>query len=64
MRIEAGTKDRDTTWQLRRDAEDVKRRLSESQQEAVLLRKDRDQLKIDRNETLIKNAKEVEEERN
>ena len=64
MRIEAGTKDRDTTRQLRRDAEDVKRRLSESQQEAVLLRKDRDQLKIDRNETLIKNAKEVEEERN
>ena len=64
MRIEAGSKDRDTTRQLRRDAEEVKRRLSESQQEAVLLRKDRDQLKIDRNEMLIKNAKEVEEERN
>lgn len=64
MRIEDNSKDRDSARQLRRDAEEAKRRLSESQQEAVLLRKDRDQLKIERNEVLIKNAKEVEEERN
>ena len=64
MRIEDGSKDRDTARQLRRDTEEARRRLSEAQQEAVLLRRDRDQLKIERNEMLIKNAKEVEEERN
>lgn len=64
MRIEDNSKDRDTARQLRRDTEEARRRLSESQQETVLLRKDRDQLKIERNEMLIKNAKEVEEERN
>lgn len=44
--------------------DDLKRRLCESQQECLDLRKERDQLKIDKNELLIKNAKDVEEERN
>ena len=64
MRIEDSTKDRDQSRQLRRDVDDVKRRLCEAQQEAIELRKERDQLKIDKNELLIKNAKDVEEERN
>lgn len=49
---------------MRRDIDDLKRRLCESQQEALDLRKERDQFKIDKNELLIRNAKEVEEERN
>lgn len=64
LRIEDSTKDRDLSRQLRRDVDDVKRRLCEAQQEAIELRKERDQLKIDKNELLIKNAKDVEEERN
>lgn len=64
MRIEDNSKERDTARQLRRDTDEARRRLSEAQQDAVLLRKDRDQLKIERNEMLIKNAKDVEEERN
>ena len=64
MRIEDAGRDREQQRQLRRDADDLKRRLSESQQEALDLRKQRDQLKIDKNELLIKNAKDVEEERN
>ena len=49
---------------MRRDLDDHKRRLCDAQQESLDLRKERDQLKIDRNELLIKNAKDVEEERN
>jgi len=64
LRIEDSTKDRDQGRQLRRDVDDAKRRLCEAQQEAIELRKERDQLKIDKNELLIKNAKDVEEERN
>lgn len=64
MRIEDAGRDREQQRQLRRDVDDLKRRLSESQQEALDLRKQRDQLKIDKNELLIKNAKDVEEERN
>jgi len=49
---------------MRRDVDDQKRRLCDAQQEAMELRKERDQLKIDKNELLIKNAKDVEQERN
>mgnify|MGYP006874995356 CR=1 FL=1 len=49
---------------MRRDVDDAKRRLIEAQQEALDLRKERDLLKIEKNELLIKNAKDVEEERN
>lgn len=64
LRIEDASKDRELQRQLKRDVDDLKRRLCESQQEALDLRKERDQLKIIKNEQLIKNAKEVEEERN
>lgn len=64
LRIEDSYKDREQSRQLRRDLDDVKRRYCEAQQEALDLRKERDQLKIEKNELLIKNAKDVEEERN
>jgi len=64
LRIEDTYKDKEATRALRRDIDDVKRRLCEAQQEALDLRKERDQLKIDKNELIIKNAKDVEEERN
>ena len=64
MRIEDAGKHREQQRQLRRDVDDLKRRLSEAQSEGLDLRKQRDQLKIDKNELLIKNAKDVEEERN
>ena len=64
LRIEDSNREREQTRILRRDIDDLKRRLSESQQEALDLRKERDQLKIDKNELLIKNAKDLEEERN
>ena len=64
LRIEDSNRDREQTRILRRDIDDLKRRVSESQQEALDLRKERDQLKIDKNELLIKNAKDLEEERN
>lgn len=60
LRIEDIGKDRDVTRQLRRDIDDLKRRLGESQQESLDLRKERDQLKIDKNELLMKNARDVE----
>ena len=64
LRIEDSGKDREQTKAMRRDLDDHKRRLCDAQQESLDLRKERDQLKIDRNELLIKNAKDVEEERN
>ena len=64
LRIEDTYKDKEATRALRRDIDDVKRRLCEAQQEGLDLRKERDQLKIDKNELIIKNAKDVEEERN
>lgn len=64
LRIEDSYKDREQSRQLRRDLDDVKRRYCEAQQEALDLRKERDSLKIEKNELLIKNAKDVEEERN
>jgi hypothetical protein len=50
LRIEDASKDRELQRQLRRDVDDLKRRLCESQQESLDLRKERDQLKIDKNE--------------
>lgn len=64
LRIEDTYKDKEVTRGLRREIDDIKRRLCEAQQEALDLRKERDQLKIDKNELIIKNAKDVEEERN
>lgn len=42
LRIEDSSKDRDQSRQLRRDVDDIKRRLCEAQQEAIELRKERD----------------------
>jgi len=64
LRIEDGSKDREQVRTIRRDLDDLKRRLCDAQQEALDLRKERDQMKIEKNELLIKNAKDVEEERN
>jgi len=64
LRIEESGKEREHTRQLRRDLDDAKRRHCEEQLEAIELRKERDQLKIDKNELVMKNAKDVEEERN
>ena len=61
-RIEDTYKDKEVTRGLRREIDDIKRRLCEAQQEALDLRKERDQLKIDKNELIIKNAKDVEED--
>ena len=64
MRIEDSERGREQLRALRRDLDDQKRRVCDAQQEALELRKERDHLKIEKNELLIKNAKDVEEERN
>ena len=64
LRIEDSHKEKEVSRQLKREIDELKRRLAQEQQESLDLRKERDQLKIDRNEQIIKNAKDVEEERN
>jgi hypothetical protein len=64
LRIEDSSKEREHVRSMRRDLDDCKRRLCDTQQESLDLRKERDHLKIDKNEQIIKNAKDVEEERN
>jgi len=56
-------KDQESIRRLRRELDDQKRRLTESQTEVGDLRKERDQLKMDRNDLLVKQAKEIDEER-
>ena len=48
---------------LRRDLEEYKRRCTESQNEVNDLRKERDNLKLERNDLIIVHAKELEDER-
>ena len=48
---------------LRRDLDEQKRRLQESNVEVSELRRERDQLKMDKNDLIVKQAKEIEEER-
>jgi hypothetical protein len=48
---------------LKRDLDDSKRRVTEAQIEIIELRKDRDSVKMERNDLLVKQAKEIEEER-
>lgn len=62
MRVDE-QKDRDLVRQLRRDLEEYKRRLTENQNEVNDLRKERDYLKMEKNEQIITHAKELEEER-
>ena len=49
---------------MRRDLEEYKKRCSDLSIEINEMRKERDGLKLEKNDLLIKNAKEVEEERN
>ena len=63
MRVD-DQKDRDLVRQLRRDLEEYKRRGTESSSENNDLRKERDTLKIERNDLIITHAKEMEDERN
>lgn len=48
---------------MRRDVDEGKRKLSDLNQELLEIRKERDLAKMDKNDLLIKHAKEIEEER-
>ena len=50
--------------QLRREVDEHKRRCTELLGETSELRKDRDLLKLEKGETLVKHARELEEARN
>jgi hypothetical protein len=50
--------------QVRRDLEEYKKRYSDSNIEVCELRKERDALKLEKNDMIIKQAKEIEDERN
>lgn len=57
-------RDRDTVRQVRRELEEYKKRYSDMSIEVNELRKERDALKIDKNDSIIKHAKDLEDERN
>ena len=57
-------RDRELIRQLRRELDDHKRRTSEMLTENTELRRERDVLKLDKNEQLIQFTKDLEEERN
>lgn len=50
--------------QIRRDLEESKKRCSDLSVEVNELRKEKDSLKLEKNDLIIKQAKEVEDERN
>jgi len=49
---------------VRRDLEEYKKRYSDANIEVCELRKERDALKLEKNDLIIKQAKEIEDERN
>ena len=63
LRVEE-QRDRDTVRQVRRDLEEYKKRCSDQNTELNELRRERDALKLDKNDLIIKQAKELEDERN
>jgi hypothetical protein len=63
LRVEE-QRDRDTVRQVRRDLEEYKKRYSDCNIEVCELRKERDALKLEKNDLIIKQAKEIEDERN
>lgn len=63
LRVEE-QRDRDTVRQVRRDLEEYKKRYSDCNLEVCELRKERDALKLEKNDLIIKQAKEIEDERN
>jgi predicted nucleic acid-binding Zn-ribbon protein len=57
-------RDRDLVRQLRRELDDSKRRCTELTSEATELRRERDALKLERSESHVKFARELEDARN
>ena len=57
-------RDRDLIRQLRRDLDDTKRRCTELLSEVSDIRKERDILKLDKGDTQIRHAKDLEDARN
>lgn len=57
-------RDRDMIKQLRRDLDEAKRRAQDNVQEANQMRRERDQLKLDKNEQFLQNQREQEELKN
>lgn len=49
---------------MRRELDEQKRRTSDLNAEVLEVRKERDLVKMDKNDLLIKHAKDIEEERN
>lgn len=50
--------------QVRRDLDEYKKRFSDTSLEVNELRKERDALKLEKNDLIIKQAKDMEDERN
>ena len=57
------SRDQEQVRKLRRDVDEGKRRISDLNQEMIEIRKERDLAKMDKNDLLIKHAKEIEDER-
>jgi len=57
-------RDREVIRQLRRDLDDYKRRSNDLLSETSELRKERDQVKVEKNDMMISHARELEDERN
>ena len=62
LRLEE-SRDQEQVRKLRRDVDEAKRRISEQSQELIEIRKERDLAKMEKNDLLIKHAKEIEDER-
>ena len=62
LRLEE-SRDQEQVRKLRREVDEAKRRVSEQNQELIEIRKERDLAKMDKNDLLIKHAKEIEDER-
>ena len=57
-------RDRDLIKQLRRDLDEAKRRASDATQECNMLRRERDSLKVDKNDQFMQFNREIEEYKN
>ena len=57
------SRDQEQVRKLRRDVDEGKRRISDLHAELIEVRKERDLAKMEKNDLLIKHAKEIEEER-
>ena len=58
------SRDQEQIRRLRRELDEQKRRTSDLNAEILEVRKERDLVKMDKNDLLIKHAKDIEEERN